>query len=34
MLANAIRFVKALEPYDLAWAEDLIPPTGVDAWAP
>jgi galactonate dehydratase len=32
-LANAIRFVKALEPYDLAWAEDLIPPTDVDAWA-
>ena len=32
-LANAMRFVKAMEPYDLAWAEDLLPPTDVDAWA-
>lgn len=32
-LANAVRFVRALEPYDLAWAEDLIPSTEVDAWA-
>ena len=31
-VANAIRFLTALEPYDLAWAEDLIPPTDVDAW--
>ena len=22
-----------MEPYDLAWAEDLLPPTDVDAWA-
>lgn len=32
-LANAIRFLRAMEPFDLAWAEDLIPPTDVDAWA-
>ncbi len=31
-LPNAIRFVKAMEPFDLAWAEDLLPPTDVDAW--
>ena len=32
-VANAIRYLKALEPYDLTWAEDLIGPTDVDAWA-
>ena len=32
-LSNAIRFLRAVECYDLAWVEDLIPPTDVDAWA-
>ena len=31
--SNAIRFLGAVEPYDLAWVEDLLPPTDVDAWA-
>lgn len=32
-LANAIRFMKAVEPFDLTWVEDPIPPTDLDAWA-
>ena len=32
-LVNALRFLRAMEPYDLTWVEDLLPPTDVDAWA-
>ena len=32
-VANALRFLKAVEPFDLAWVEDLIGPTDVRAWA-
>jgi len=32
-LPNAIRFLQALEPFDVTWAEDLLPPTDVNAWA-
>ena len=32
-LANAMRYLKAVEPFDLAWVEDPIPPTDVEAWA-
>ena len=32
-LVNAMRFLQAMEPYDLTWVEDLLPPTDVDAWA-
>jgi L-alanine-DL-glutamate epimerase-like enolase superfamily enzyme len=31
-VANALRFLKAVEPFDLTWAEDLIGPTDVNAW--
>ena len=32
-LANAMRYLKAVEPFDLTWVEDPIPPTDVEAWA-
>ena len=32
-LSNAMRYLKAVEPFDLAWVEDPIPPTDVEAWA-
>ena len=32
-VANSLRFLKAMEPFDLTWVEDLIGPTDVDAWA-
>ena len=31
-LANAVRFMNAVESFDLAWVEDLLPPTNIDAW--
>ena len=31
-VANAVRFVKALEPFDLTWVEDPIPPTDIEGW--
>ena len=30
-VANAVRFCKALEPFDLAWVEDPIPPTDIES---
>lgn len=32
-LANAMRYLKAVEPFDLTWVEDPIPATDVEAWA-
>ncbi|MBM3803045.1 MAG: mandelate racemase/muconate lactonizing enzyme family protein [Acidimicrobiia bacterium] len=32
-LSAALRYMKAVEPFDLTWVEDPIPPTDVDAWA-
>ena len=32
-LHNALRYMKAVEPFDLTWVEDPIGPTDVDAWA-
>ena len=32
-VANALRFLREMERFDLTWAEDLIGPTDVDAWA-
>ena len=32
-LTNAVRFMRAIEPYGLAWAEDLLPPTNPDCWS-
>ena len=31
-VANALRFVKAVEPFDLTWVEDPIPPTDIEGW--
>lgn len=32
-LSNAMRYLKAVEPFDLTWVEDPIPATDVEAWA-
>jgi galactonate dehydratase len=32
-LASALRYMKAVEPFDLTWVEDPLPPTDVEAWA-
>ncbi len=32
-LSNALRFLKSVEPFDLAWVEDPLPPTNIDEWS-
>jgi galactonate dehydratase len=32
-LSNALRYMKAVEPYGLIWVEDPLPPTDIEAWA-
>ena len=32
-LHSALRYLKAVEPFDLAWVEDPLPATNVDSWA-
>ena len=32
-LHSALHYLKAVEPFDLAWVEDSLPATDVDTWA-